>query len=151
MYGENCQEKTIITGMRDDRSSVTINVRSVLEETMMYCGFTISATANTKTAIVEAGNSLLGKSLTKVIPVHTNNYTINFDLNFPAVSIINSSNNHAVVAAVVPTVVVSIVLIILIVSIGFVFMYYKVRLEVLYFWSSINKFYSCRDIMQNSL
>ena len=75
MYGENCQEKTIINGIRDDDNSIIINVRSVLEETMTYCGFTVSATANARTVVVEAGNSVLGKSLTKVIPVHTNNYT----------------------------------------------------------------------------
>lgn len=75
MYGENCQDKIIINGMRDDDKSVIINIRSILEETMTYCGFTVSAMANARTVVVEAENLILGKSLTKDIPVHTNNYT----------------------------------------------------------------------------
>jgi hypothetical protein len=63
MHGENCQDETIIRGMRDGDRVVIINVRDTLEETVSYCGFIVNATANARTVIVEAGNAnLLGKS-----------------------------------------------------------------------------------------
>ena len=59
----------------------------------------------------------------------TSNYCTIY-LNFPAISIVNPSSD--IIAAVVPTVVVAVFLIIVIVSVGFLFMYWKVRLEFVF-------------------
>lgn len=66
-YGQTCQDQMLLNGMRDNENDllIVISLRRLLEDIMpsKYCGFIVSATANTRRITVE-GN-LLGKSCTQ--------------------------------------------------------------------------------------